>query len=150
MFGWFKKRSENKADTVSDERVQELVSAYGALLEDRSAATKPITLLPAAKGEMDTALLRAIELTPQGDMRQHLRNAFLWLADYQPMTSEEAAKCQLTNAALNQPGDGSVEDAKGRALALDHTKETHDRFAKAALEEMTVRAQELERRFGQK
>ncbi len=150
MFGFLTRKRPVSATAISDHRVQELISAYGAILEERTGGPRSETELPARKPEMDAAVLRAIELTPHGDARQHLRNGYLWLSDFQPMTAEEIAACRLYDAAINQPGDGSVADAKGRALAISETGDVVARFAAAALKEMEARVATLQSRFGDK
>ena len=149
MFGWFNSKKKNEARPVSDDRINELIPAYGAVIESRTGGPRSVDELPGSKEELDFALCRAIELEADPTIRGHLRNGFIWLADFQVMSNEERAACVLHDAAINQIGDGSDRDLAGRAKVLNETTSVVERFSELGLAEAKERLALLNAKFGE-
>lgn len=65
--------------------VESLIHAYGAVLNDGKLGPRDISELPASKEVLSAALLAAINVTPAGPVREHLRSGYMVLGEFQNM-----------------------------------------------------------------
>lgn len=65
--------------------VQSLINDYGAVLGSGPLGPRDISELPASKDELSAALIAAINMTPEGQIREHLRSGYMNLGEFQDL-----------------------------------------------------------------
>jgi hypothetical protein len=99
---------------------QRIVQAYGAVLGEITATgmIRDLRLLPYTKTEIKVALQFALKLTSDAVMRDHLRNAYISLADFQRLTDGQIIALQRWDRDLASNAVGGDVSAKDSAEAV--------------------------------
>jgi len=73
----------DKPGTLSLQKAQAIVNAYGAALASKTSGVVDASHLPHPKSRIKAALLVAMQATPEGSMRNLLKAGYVSLADWQ-------------------------------------------------------------------
>ena len=88
--------------------LQNVVQAYGALMEGSTQIIDDETKLPLPKEGMKLALFAAIKLTPRGEQREMLKTGYVMLGQFQPLTDEQREALSSWASSTNIPNFGSL------------------------------------------
>lgn len=91
--------------------IEAVVNAYGELLGQGESILRDISELPLSKEQIKRALSKAIELTPVGDIREHLKSGYVCLGDFQ-----DIAECKRQGL---DPLDMMLNEGKKLSSELD-------------------------------
>jgi NADPH-dependent ferric siderophore reductase len=96
--------------------VEEIVTAYGAVLAEPSAlgSVRDLRSLPYSKEDIKTALMIALKVTVDAAIREHLKVGYISLADFQMLSDSEVRSLQLWDNALSSSKSAAAD-------ALFHT-----------------------------
>ncbi|MDH3665322.1 MAG: hypothetical protein OEN23_00145 [Paracoccaceae bacterium] len=78
---WFRKLFCRSRSNAAD--LETIVQRYGEVLGAGSSVERDTSELPLDKETIKASLLKAIEMTPPGDMREHLKSGYVSLGDFQ-------------------------------------------------------------------
>ena len=81
---------------------QSLINDYGAVLGSGKLGPRDISELPASKEELSAALLAAIHITPAGQVREHLRSAYVTLGEFQDIAGRGIDANDLVLAEMSK------------------------------------------------
>jgi hypothetical protein len=95
-----------EAHPLSDQSVQTIINAYGAIMKRGTSLIRDTAELPYPKRTIKRALLRALQLVSEPEMRAHLRTGFLALSEFQPLTADEKEALERWNEAVEGAGAG--------------------------------------------
>lgn len=92
------------------EDVQEIVGAFGDVLAEATATgvVRDTRSLPYPKSEIKAALRVALNVTTDLAMRDHLKAAYVALADFQLLSDREVLALQLWNDALSKSSSATA------------------------------------------
>ena len=98
---------------MQPEDVEEIVTAYGAVLAEPTALgiVRDVHSLPRSKEDIKTALKVALSVTADATMRETLKGGYVALADFQKLTEREIRALQLWNDALNTSAAADLDIA---------------------------------------
>lgn len=87
------------------EEVERILTDYGAVLAQPSAlgVIRDVRSLPNSKSAIKTALKLALSVASDPNTRDQLKVAYVWLADFQLLTEEEARALRQWNGATTKP-----------------------------------------------
>ena len=139
----FGRRSAEAKDRpkLTDTEMERIVQIYGAELSKASVGAGIIgdsSMLPFPKRDIKTALEFAIRLTPEGQMREHLKNGYLALADWQDGVGPKPLGLNLQNVDL-------TGDLQALARQIANPDPRVKAFQEKANAEVLLLQQELER-----
>jgi hypothetical protein len=95
-----------ETSALSDQSVQTIVNAYGAIMKQGDSLIRDTAELPYPKRTIKRALIRALDLVSEPEMRNHLRTGYLALSEFQPLTLEEKDALAQWNEAVAGEGAG--------------------------------------------
>jgi hypothetical protein len=115
---------------------QEVLQAYGAVLAERAVigSTRDVRSLPYAESRIKEALQFTMRTTSDSAMREHLKVAYVSLAEFQELTDKEVNALQNLNRTLaKNPDELTIEElrreAKTRVNFADKTIEIQRKSA---------------------
>lgn len=87
------------------EDIGRIVADYGAVLAEPSGlgVVRDLSSLPHPKSDIKAALKIALGTTKDATMHEHLKVAYVSLADFQELTEIELRALHLWNSALSSP-----------------------------------------------
>jgi len=102
---------------VQAEDVERILTDYGAVLAQPSAlgVVRDVRSLPNSKSAIKAALKVALSVATGPNTRDQLKVAYVWLADFQPLTKEETRALLQWNGATTKPN--LVTDVEERIAA---------------------------------
>lgn len=92
------------AGDISVQSVQTIVNAYGAIMKQGQSLIRDTAELPYPKRTIKRALMRAMQLVSESEMRSHLRTGYLALSEFQPLTPEEKDALAQWDDAVAEAG----------------------------------------------
>ena len=99
---------------------QRIVQDYGAVLEERTAmgVIRDINSLPRPKVQIKEALIFALRATADRLMREHLKVAYISLADFQELSDGQVKALQGWNSIFaKKPQEMTLEELRNEAIA---------------------------------
>jgi hypothetical protein len=123
-----------------------ILSSYSAAWLKRNDVVQDVQELPYSKEAIKAVLIHCIKLTEPGTEREFLRNAYVSLADFQPLSDAERGSLKIwerigRSDPLNLGGEDISKLAKdisnlGKAGQAAHKRATEE--AAALLEELKL------------
>jgi len=88
---------------VQADAVGKIVADYGAVLGEPTGlgVVRDLRSLQHSKDDIKAALMIALGVTEDATMREHLKAAYVSLADFQELTDEETRALHLWNSAMS-------------------------------------------------
>ena len=98
-------RTEGSLSDLQAEDVERILTDYGAVLAEPSAlgAIRDLRSLSNSKSAIKAALKVALSVATDPNTRDHLKVAYICLADFQPLTEEETRALRQWNGATTKP-----------------------------------------------
>jgi hypothetical protein len=125
---------------------QLIVQDYGAVLGESTATgvVRDINSLPCSKDQIKPALLCTLGVTTDSVMREHLRNGFVALADFQELLDEDVKALQIWNQMTARASESMAPTpTQGLAAAISKVGETVTALQKRTMSEPESLMKEL-------
>jgi hypothetical protein len=131
MFGFFRRKTKVGSPTDED-----IIQGYGRVLEQRQGGITDERALPFPKAVIKDALVRWIP-NVSGDMRGHMENALVLLAQFQPNVGNTRYPGGLTPDVLQTAQAVDAQEAARMVIAAarDDTSAPDELVARVAAEE---------------
>jgi hypothetical protein len=136
---------DTEAGGISDQSVQTIVNAYGAIMKQGDSLIRNTAELPYPKRTIKRALMRALQLVSEPEMRTHLKTGYLALSEFQPLTLEEKDALAQWNEMVAGAGAGkrSAPEALVAARAISDAGALVKKLQEKIADEAQVLRKEL-------